>query len=49
MNLPEVQVVLRARKQIFGEKAHPGQEFMVRLARISPLRAEAFIAEACAV
>ena len=49
VNLPEVQVVLRARKQIFGEKAHPGQEFMVRLARISPLRAEAFIAEACAV
>ena len=46
VNLPEVQIVLRARKQIFGEKAQPGQVYMVRLARISPLRAEAYIVEA---
>ncbi len=49
VNLPEVQIVLRARRHIFGDKAQPGQEFMVRLAKVNPLRAEAYIAEARAV
>jgi len=43
VNLPDVQLALRAKRQLFGEKVFPGQEFMVRLGKISPLRNEAVI------
>ena len=46
VNLPQVQIGLRARRKIFGEKVFPGQKFMVRLGKIEPLRGEAFILEA---
>ncbi|MBR3881472.1 MAG: RNB domain-containing ribonuclease [Mailhella sp.] len=43
VNLPEVQIALRAKRQLFGEKVFPGQEFMVRLGKVNPLRNEAVI------
>jgi exoribonuclease-2 len=43
VNLPEVQLGLRAKRQLFGEKVFPGQEFMVRLGKVNPLRNEAVI------
>ncbi|MBQ8744370.1 MAG: ribonuclease II, partial [Mailhella sp.] len=43
VNLPDVQLALRAKRSLFGEKVFPGQEFMVRLGKINPLRAEAVI------
>ncbi len=45
--LPEVQVTLRARRQLFGEDARPGQVFFVRLGRINPMRFEASVQGAC--
>ena len=45
VNLPEVQLGLRAKRQLFGEKVFPGQEFMVRLGKVNPLRGEAVILE----
>ena len=43
VNLPEVQLGLRAKRQLFGEKVFPGQEFMVRLGKVNALRNEAVI------
>ena len=43
VNLPEVQIALRAKRQLFGEKVFPGQEFMVRLGKVNALRNEAVI------
>ncbi len=43
VNLPDVQLALRAKRTLFGEKVFPGQEFMVRLGKVNPLRAEAAI------
>lgn len=43
VSLPEVQINLRGKRSLFGEKVFPGQELMVRLGKISPLRAEAVI------
>jgi len=45
VNLPEVQLGLRAKRTLFGEKVFPGQEFMVRLGKVNPLRGEAVILE----
>ncbi|MCQ2445217.1 MAG: RNB domain-containing ribonuclease, partial [Mailhella sp.] len=43
VNLPEVQVMLRGKRFLFGEKVFPGQQLRVRLGKISPLRSEAVI------
>ena len=43
VNLPEVQLGLRAKRQLFGEKVFPGQEFLVRLGKVNALRNEAVI------
>ena len=45
--LPETQVSLRARRQLFGEEANAGENFYVRLGRINPLRFEASVIGAC--
>ena len=43
VNLPEVQLGLRGRRNLFGEKVFPGQELHVRLGKVNPLRSEAVI------
>ena len=43
VNLPEIQLGLRAKRNLFGEKVFPGQEFMVRLGKVNVLRGEAVI------
>ncbi len=45
ISLPEVQIVLRGKRSLFGEKVFPGQEVRVRLGRIDPLRGEASVLE----
>jgi exoribonuclease-2 len=43
VNLPDVQIGLRGKRTMFGEKVFPGQELQVRLGKINPLRSEAVI------
>jgi len=43
VNLPEVQLGLRGKRSLFGEKVFPGQELSVRLGKVNPLRNEAVI------
>jgi exoribonuclease-2 len=43
VNLPEVQLSLRGKRQLFGEKVFPGQELRVRLGKVNALRGEAVI------
>lgn len=37
VNLPREQMVVRARRQFFGERTHPGQELEIRLGKVHPL------------
>lgn len=46
VSLPEVQLGLRGKRTLFGEKVFPGQELHVRLGKVNPLRNEAVILEA---
>ena len=43
VSLPEVQLGLRGKRALFGEKVFPGQELHVRLGKVNPLRNEAVI------
>ena len=43
VSLPEVQLGLRGKRSLFGEKVFPGQELHVRLGKVNPLRNEAVI------
>lgn len=43
VHLPKVQIGLRGRRSLFGEKVFPGQELYVRLGKVNPLRNEAVI------
>ncbi len=43
VNLPEVQLGLRGKRALFGEKVFPGQKLRVRLGKVNPLRNEAVI------
>ncbi len=43
VQLPEVQLGLRGKRTLFGEKVFPGQELRVRLGKVNPLRSEAVI------
>ena len=43
VNLPEVQLGLRGKRSLFGEKVFPGQELHVRLGKVNPLRSEAVV------
>ncbi|HIW79444.1 MAG TPA: RNB domain-containing ribonuclease [Candidatus Bilophila faecipullorum] len=40
VNLPKEQMVVRARRQFFGERTHPGQELEIRLGKVHPLHNE---------
>ena len=40
ISLPQLQLMARARRQMFGEKVFPGQRFRVRLGKVNPLRGE---------
>ena len=37
VNLPKEQMIVRARRQFFGERTHPGQELEIRLGKVHPL------------
>ena len=37
VNMPKEQMVVRARRQFFGERTHPGQELEIRLGKVHPL------------
>ena len=43
VSLPDIQLGLRGKRTLFGEKVFPGQELHVRLGKINPLRSEAVI------
>ena len=45
VSLPREQLFLRARRQLFDDRCHPGQEIEVRLHKTNPLRNEIQIAE----
>ena len=38
VNMPKEQMIVRARRQFFGERAHPGQELEIRLGKVHPLQ-----------
>lgn len=40
VNMPKEQMVVRARRQFFGERTHPGQELEIRLGKVHPLHNE---------
>lgn len=40
ISLPREQLMARAKRQLFGEKVFPGQQFKVRLGKVNPLRGE---------
>ena len=40
ISLPREQLMVRAKRQLFGEKVFPGQHFMVRLGKVNPLQGE---------
>ncbi len=46
INLPNVQITVRGKRKIFGERTHPGQEVSVRLGKVNPLYNEITILEA---
>ena len=37
-NMPKEQMIVRARRQFFGERTHPGQELEIRLGKVHPLQ-----------
>lgn len=43
VSLTREQVLVRAKRQLFGDKAQPGQEVLLRLGKINPLHFEASI------
>ena len=43
VSLPEIQLGLRGKRSLFGEKVFPGQQLHVRLGKVNPLRNEAVI------
>lgn len=43
VSLPEIQLGLRGKRSLFGEKVFPGQQLHVRLGKVNPLRSEAVI------
>ncbi len=45
VNLPREQMIVRARRQFFGERAHPGQELEIRLGKVHPLHNEIQLVE----
>ncbi len=45
VSLPREQLFLRARRNLFDERCHPGQRVEVRLHKVNPLRNEIQIAE----
>ena len=38
VNMPKEQMIVRARRQFFGERTHPGQELEIRLGKVHPLQ-----------
>ncbi len=44
--LPWAQLFVRGKRSLFGEKAHPGLEVMVRVSKINPLAGEIQVVEA---
>lgn len=40
VNMPKEQMIVRARRQFFGERTHPGQELEIRLGKVHPLHNE---------
>ena len=40
IRLPREQLMVRAKRHLFGEKVFPGQHFMVRLGKVNPLQGE---------
>ena len=38
VNMPKEQMIVRARRQFFGESTHPGQELEIRLGKVHPLQ-----------
>ncbi len=46
INVPSVQISLRGKRRLFGERAHPGQEVSVRIGKVHPLYNEVAILEA---
>lgn len=44
-SLPWAQLIIRAKRQLFGEKAYPGQRVQVRLGKVNPLLNEIMILE----
>ena len=43
INLSREQLIVRSKRNIFGDKALPGQEVYVRLGKINPLKGEVTI------
>ncbi len=45
VNLVKEQIFLRARRNLFSERTHPGTELQVRINKVNPLRNEMHLAE----
>ncbi len=46
VNLPREQLIVRAKRSLFGDRHHPGQELKIRLGKVHPLQNDFHLLEA---